>query len=75
LGGGAGGYRHYLDHLGPTQEARWRELGTSELTEAVKEVLIAGMEEELAGQDRDSLAQRRDQALVELFRLKKKYGF
>ena len=75
LGGGAGGYRHYLDHLGPTQEARWRELGTSELTEAVKELLIAGMEEELAGQDRDSLAQRRDQALVELFRLKKKYGF
>ncbi len=75
LGGGAGGYRNYLEHLGPTQEARWRELGNPELTAAVKELLIAGVEEELADQDRDSLAQRRDQALVELFNLKKKYGF
>ncbi|MFN3402182.1 MAG: 3-hydroxyacyl-CoA dehydrogenase NAD-binding domain-containing protein, partial [Ferrovibrio sp.] len=23
LGGGEGGYRHYLDHLGPSQEKRW----------------------------------------------------
>jgi 3-hydroxyacyl-CoA dehydrogenase len=75
LGGGAGGYRHYLDHLGPTQEARWQELGEPELTEALIDVLVAGVEEELAGQDRDSLVQRRDQALVELFKLKKKYGF
>ncbi len=74
LGGGAGGYRHYLDHLGPTQEARWRELGTPELTEALINILVAGVEEELDGQDKASLTQRRDQALVELFKLKKKYG-
>lgn len=73
LGGGAGGYRHYLDHLGPTQEARWRELGTPSLTDEVKERLIAGVEEELAGQDRDSLTRRRDQALVELYQLKQHY--
>jgi carnitine 3-dehydrogenase len=75
LGGGAGGYRHYLDHLGPTQEARWKEHGTVELTEALKEKLIAGVERELDSQDRETLVQRRDQALAKIFVLKKTYGF
>jgi 3-hydroxyacyl-CoA dehydrogenase len=75
LGGGAGGYRAYLEHLGPTQEARWQELGQPRLTDAVKAQLVAGLEEELAGQDQQSLAGRRDAALVELYRLKQKYGF
>ncbi|MEH6607032.1 MAG: 3-hydroxyacyl-CoA dehydrogenase NAD-binding domain-containing protein [Pseudomonadales bacterium] len=75
LGGGAGGYQHYLDHLGPTQEARWREHGTPVLTDEVKALLVAGIEEELQQQDRDSLSQRRDAALVEIFRLKQEFGF
>ena len=36
VGGGEGGYRHYLDHLGPTQETRWQDLGTPELTDDLK---------------------------------------
>ena len=27
LGGGEGGYRYYLEHLGPSQEVRWKTLG------------------------------------------------
>ena len=75
LGGGAGGYQHYLDHLGPTQETRWKELGNPKLTEEVKAVLVAGVENELEGQDRETLTQRRDEALVELYKLKQKSGF
>jgi len=75
LGGGAGGYQHYLDHLGPTQETRWEELGNPKLTEEVIAILVAGVENELAGQDRETLTQRRDEALVELYKLKQKYGF
>jgi len=75
LGGGAGGYQHYLDHLGPTQEARWKELGTTPLTDEVKSLLVAGIEKELESQDQDTLVQRRDQALVKIFQLKQKYGF
>jgi 3-hydroxyacyl-CoA dehydrogenase len=75
LGGGAGGYQAYLDHLGPTQEARWQELGTPELNEEVKNLLVAGMEKELQSQDSETLAQRRDDALVELRGLQRKYGF
>ena len=33
LAGGAGGIEHYMRHLGPTQEARWRTLGEPKLTE------------------------------------------
>ena len=75
LGGGRGGYRQYLDHLGPTQEARWKELGESSLSEELKQILVAGIEQELLEQDQDSLVQRRDQALLELLQIKKKFGF
>ena len=74
LGGGAGGLRHYLDHLGPTQEARWRELGETALSDEVKSMLVAGVEQELAGQDTDDLRQRRDAALVALAGLKQQFG-
>ncbi len=75
LGGGAGGYQHYLDHLGPTQEARWREHGTAALTEELKAKLVNGIEKELENQDNETLSHRRDAALVEMIRLKQKYGF
>ena len=75
LGGGTGGYRAYLDHLGPTQEARWQELGQSPLSEEVKSRLVAGVEKELDGEDGAALAARRDHALVALAELKKTYGF
>ena len=74
LGGGAGGYRHYLDHLGPTQEARWRDLGQSSLTNELKDKLVAGVDAELKAQDADTLIARRDAALVALTALKQQYG-
>ncbi|WP_020675888.1 3-hydroxyacyl-CoA dehydrogenase NAD-binding domain-containing protein [Geopsychrobacter electrodiphilus] len=75
LGGGVGGYQAYLDHLGPTQETRWKELGSPRLTAELKTMLVAGMKKELESQDQQTLAQRRDDALVELYKLKQKYGF
>ena len=75
LGGGKGGLRHYLEHLGPTQEVRWRELGSPSLTEEVKERLLEGVSEELQEQDAETLAARRDAALVELLGVKQRHGF
>ena len=75
LGGGSGGYQAYLDHLGPTQEARWKDHGRPRLNDEVKALLVAGLNEELADLDQQSLVQRRDDALVELYKLKQKYGF
>jgi len=70
LGGGEGGYRGYLEHLGPTQEARWQSLGTPRLTEAVKAALVDGVQRELDAQDEATLIERRDAALVALLQLK-----
>ncbi|MBS0126594.1 3-hydroxyacyl-CoA dehydrogenase family protein [Thetidibacter halocola] len=70
MGGGQGGYRGYLDHLGPTQEERWKSLGNPTLTEAVKAALVAGVDNELADMDEATLTDRRDAALVELLKLK-----
>ncbi len=74
LGGGSGGYRHYLEHLGPTQEARWKSLGSAALTDDLIESLVDGVAKELLDQDEDTLVQRRDAALVELMRLKAGFG-
>ncbi len=74
LGGGEAGYRGYLDRLGPTQEARWRTLGTPQLSEDLKTELVAGVERELASQDKATLTERRDAALVALMKLKASFG-
>ncbi|MEW9920297.1 3-hydroxyacyl-CoA dehydrogenase NAD-binding domain-containing protein [Marimonas sp. MJW-29] len=74
LGGGTGGYRGYLDHLGPTQEARWAELGQPTLSESVKEALVEGVDRELVQMDEATLVARRDAALVALAKLKKDFG-
>ena len=74
LGGGEAGYRGYLDHLGPTQEERWKSLGHPVLTEALKDALVDGVARELAEQDAETLIARRDAALVALARLKRSFG-
>ena len=72
LGGGEGGFRHYMEHLGPTQAARWAELGDPVLDEALIQKLIAGVDAELAHHDADQLARQRDSGLVGLLELKKR---
>lgn len=64
LGGGAGGLKAYLDHLGPAQERRWADLGEPSLSEAVKAALVAGVDAEAAGRSLPDLEAERDAALV-----------
>lgn len=75
LGGGAGGYAAYLDHLGPAQQARWNSLGAPQLTEALKAELVAGVQAELGSATAEDIATRRDAALVALAALKRTHGF
>jgi 3-hydroxyacyl-CoA dehydrogenase len=74
LGGGAGGYQGYLDHLGPTQAERWKHLGEPALTEDTKAALVEGVARELEAQDEATLVARRDAALVALLKLKASFG-
>ena len=64
LGGGQGGLRHFIEHLGPAFEQWWAELGEPELTAETIKKLCAGVEAEAAGRTLASLAAERDQALL-----------
>lgn len=66
LGGGAGGMRHFLDHIGPAMESWWADLGTPALTPEVRQKLIDGVAEDVAGRTVEELARDRDAALVRL---------
>lgn len=70
LGGGSGGYRHYLDHLGPAQERRWASLQTAPLDEPLKAALIAGVQEEIGGRSITELEAERDRMLATVVALK-----
>ncbi|GAA1873392.1 3-hydroxyacyl-CoA dehydrogenase NAD-binding domain-containing protein [Brevibacterium marinum] len=74
LSGGAGGMRHVLDHLGPPQEVWMHDLEQVHLGEDLKEKLISGVDEELDGRDPAVLAKQRDDMLLEIIALKRKYG-
>jgi len=72
LGGGEGGYRHYLEHLGPSQEARWETLGQTPLTPYLKEKLIQGIEKQNISMA--ELKAKRDESLIEILKTKKANG-
>ena len=69
LGGGEGGYRSYLEHLGPSQEARWKTLGQAPLTPELKEKLIHGIESQ--NPNMPELKRKRDNSLIKILKTKK----
>jgi carnitine 3-dehydrogenase len=64
LGGGSGGIEYYLEHLGPSQEARWTSLGSPSLTPDIRAKLIAGVMAEAAGRSIPELEAERDAGLM-----------
>ena len=75
LAGGREGIEHYLTHLGPTQEARWRSLGEPVLTDDLVALIVGEVREALAGYSLAELADIRDRGLLELHRLKEELPF
>ncbi|WP_225307493.1 3-hydroxyacyl-CoA dehydrogenase NAD-binding domain-containing protein [Nitrincola iocasae] len=68
LGGGKGGIRHYLEHLGPSQEYRWASLGKPTMNAELYEQVIQGVESATQGKPLTDLFNERDQQLVTLQR-------
>ena len=66
LGGGDGGLRHFINHLGPAFESWWADLGQPSFTPEVTDQLVDGAEAEAAGRSTGELASRRDAMLVAL---------
>ena len=69
LGGGEGGMTHMLEQFRPVFEGWWASMGTPELTDAVCQRIIDGVEAEAAGRSIADLATERDARLVALLRL------
>jgi len=63
LAGGAGGIRHYLDHLGPSQVKRWESLGQPQLTDTLKAQAVHGVDAMVGDRPITALAADRDAAL------------
>jgi carnitine 3-dehydrogenase len=67
LGGGEGGVRHFVEHLGPAFTEWWSDMRTwTELPPGVLEKLEAGLQEAMAGRTLEELAVWRDQELTKL---------
>ena len=61
LGGGQGGLRYLLEHIGTAQ--LWPYLGTPDMSPALTDKLVNGVDEEAAGRTIDELAADRDRKL------------
>jgi 3-hydroxyacyl-CoA dehydrogenase len=72
LGGGAGGIEHYLQHLGPSQERRWKTLGNPRLTPDLCAKIVDGIADEAAGRSISELEQERDAKLMAALQLRSK---
>ena len=72
LSGGAGGLAHVLEHLGPPMVEGWKVLRNPQLTPELARLLVAGVEDELAGIDQARLVADRDRLLNMLLSAKSK---
>ncbi|WP_243060072.1 3-hydroxyacyl-CoA dehydrogenase NAD-binding domain-containing protein [Nocardioides sp. SR21] len=70
LSGGAGGLAHVLAHLGPPTQAIMDDLGDPRLSPELVDLLVRGVDDELAGVDQAAMAAARDELLVGLLTAK-----
>ena len=66
LGGGAGGLRHFIEHLGPAFEALWDDAHRPQVTAALTETLIAQTSRAQGDRSVAQIASARDVALIDI---------
>ena len=69
LGGGEGGMAHVLDQFGPSLKWPWTRLEAPELTNDLRQRLIAGCEAEANGRSVAELIRERDDCLIEIIKV------
>ena len=70
LGGGQGGVRYFLNHLGNALTQWWSDMNTwTSVPEGAVEVLEKGIEESLQGRSVEEVCAWRDRKLVELLKI------
>src|SRR5499427_2102543 len=74
LGGGAGGIKHFMDHLMPPLEGMMKALGNPNITPELKQKVINGVMQEAAGRPVDELAEEENRVLIGLLKLRAESG-
>lgn len=74
LGGGAGGIKHFMEHLMPPLEGGMKALGTPNVTPELKQKVINGVLREAAGRPVEQLAQEENRVLIGLLKLRAETG-
>src|SRR5499426_559624 len=74
LGGGAGGIKHFMEHLMDPLAAMIKVLGAPEITDELKQTIIDGVLQEAANRSVDQLAQEENEVLLGLLKLRSKHG-
>ncbi len=74
LGGGAGGIKHFMEHLMDPLAAMIKVLGTPEITDELKQTIIDGVLQEAANRSVDQLAQEENEVLLGLLKLRAQHG-
>jgi 3-hydroxyacyl-CoA dehydrogenase len=68
LGGGAGGIKHFMDHLMDPLAAMIRTLGTPDITPELKQTIVEGVLREAGNRSVDELAREENELLIGLLR-------
>ena len=70
LGGGAGGIKHWMDHLMDPTSDMMKALGTPDITPELRQEIIDGVLREAAGRSVDQLARDENRVIVGLMKLR-----
>jgi carnitine 3-dehydrogenase len=70
LGGGAAGIEHFMDQLMDPLAAMMKTLGNPEVTPELKQTIVDGVMREAAGRSVDELAQKENEVIIGLLRLR-----
>ncbi|UYM07514.1 3-hydroxyacyl-CoA dehydrogenase NAD-binding domain-containing protein [Solicola gregarius] len=68
LAGGQGGMAHMLDHFGPSLQAPWTRLESTELTTELRDAMVEGCEREAGDRSIDDLVAERDRGVIAVLR-------
>ncbi len=73
LAGGKGGMKHMLEQFGPALKLPWTKLKAPTLSKKLSTRVIAGTKQQARGKSVEQLSKIRDEYLVNLLKLRKKY--
>ena len=73
LAGGNEGMKHMLNQFGPALKLPWTKLKAPKLTNKLSDKLISGTKKQAKGKSINMLSNIRDQYLVDVLKIRKKY--